>query len=267
MQSTSHKIGDISELAITLALELAGYTVLKPVVGRNLRFDLAIVDEAGTIFKVQCKTAHYKDGAIFAYTCSAHYAYNTVEGVQYGHRSYAGQVDYLALYCIELEKSYLVPVDQCPAWAINLRVDPPKNNNAVVRYASGYELVPKELPPVVNTRGGSRQDILCRNCEKPTPRRAIYCSQDCFDALRPKKTTRQCPVCGEDTFNEVYCSRRCSNHGRNADRRPTKEVLQEELAHGTYVSVGKKYGVTKRAVLQWAEKYGLTKKNLLSSDE
>jgi hypothetical protein len=40
---------------------------------------------------------------------------------------YKGQVDYIAGYCKELDKVYLMPIDNVGVNAISLRIDKPKN--------------------------------------------------------------------------------------------------------------------------------------------
>ena len=56
-------------------------------------------------------------------------------------RNYRGQCDYFALYCAELKKTYLVPVNEVGTTGASLHLTPPKNKNQYgYRMAAGYEL-------------------------------------------------------------------------------------------------------------------------------
>ena len=51
-------IGDRSTLAIMIALQSAGYTVLLPF-GENTRYDL-VIDDGARLARVQCKTGRLR---------------------------------------------------------------------------------------------------------------------------------------------------------------------------------------------------------------
>ena len=120
-----------------LALHEAGLSTLVPF-GENTRFDLAI-DEGHRLARVQCKTGRLRKGAVRFATCSC-----------YGHharpsesrRDYQGQVDYFAVYCPDLERVYLIPIEDLAVRAQGaLRVDPPRNNQRRgIRLAADYEI-------------------------------------------------------------------------------------------------------------------------------
>ena len=134
---SSHSIGDISESAIIARFLQLGYIVLT-VYGGNQRYDLVIEDADGQFWRVQCKTARIEDnGTVVAFDTANHnYA---LKNKQWRH--YRGQCDYFAVYCEELDKVYLVPVDQVGVTRANLRLVPAKNNQQkYIRRAQDYEL-------------------------------------------------------------------------------------------------------------------------------
>ncbi len=106
--------------------------------GGNQRYDLVIEDADGQFWRVQCKTARIQDnGTVVAFDTANHNF--ALKNKQWRH--YRGQCDYFAVYCGELNKVYLVPVDQVGIASVNLRLVPAKNNQVKnVRWAQDYEL-------------------------------------------------------------------------------------------------------------------------------
>lgn len=125
------RIGDISEGEITIALLKAGKNVLKPV-GDNNRYDL-VIEDSGQFFRVQCKTGKLINGSIRANLRSV---YLTTNGTKV--ENYKGQIDFLAIYCPQVDKVYLVPETDIGRKQINLRIDESSGYN--VRWAYQYEL-------------------------------------------------------------------------------------------------------------------------------
>lgn len=134
---SSNCIGDISESAIITRFLQLGYVVLTPF-GRNQRYDLVIEDAEGEFWCVQCKTAWIQDnGTVVAFDTGNH----NMVGKKKDWRHYRGQCDYFAVYCEQLEKIYLVPVDDVGTTRANLRLVPAKNNQEkYVRWAQDFEL-------------------------------------------------------------------------------------------------------------------------------
>jgi hypothetical protein len=126
----SSSIGRRTEGIVLGALMRAGKKVLLPF-GDGHRYDLAL-DEGGTLVRVQCKTARYRDGRIVFNTRSmrrdnsSHY--------------YAGDADFFGVYAPYTDKVYLIPVGDVRSEG-NLRVEPTKNNQQTgVRLAQQYEI-------------------------------------------------------------------------------------------------------------------------------
>jgi ribosomal protein S27E len=133
----SNRKGEISESAIITRFLQCGYVVLTPY-GGNQRYDLVIEDADGQFCRVQCKSAWIGDnGAVVHFDTANH----NVTGKNRQWRHYRGQCDYFAVYCEELHKVYLIPVDQVGTTRANLRLAPAKNNQEKnVRWGKDYEL-------------------------------------------------------------------------------------------------------------------------------
>lgn len=112
----------------------AGKVVLTPH-GDSQRYDL-VLDEDGKFIRIQCKTGRVVNGVIKFPCCST----NWLQGTS---KSYKGQVEFFAIYVPELDKIYVVPVDQVGVKEANLRLDPTKQGQAKgVRWAKDFEFGP-----------------------------------------------------------------------------------------------------------------------------
>jgi hypothetical protein len=132
--STNH-IGNISESAIITRFLQLGYGVFTPY-GANQRYDLVIEDAEGKLWRVQCKTGRINnDGSSLQFDTANH----NITGANRQNRHYRGECDYFAVYSIELNKVYLLLVDEVGTRSANLRLTPPKNKNQY-RMAANYEL-------------------------------------------------------------------------------------------------------------------------------
>ncbi|MBV8694575.1 MAG: hypothetical protein JO183_03695 [Ktedonobacteraceae bacterium] len=132
------KTGDISEAAIITRLLQSGYVVLTPY-GKNHRYDLLIEDADGKFWRIQCKTGWMdEEQTVILFATASSYNHTAK---QKGWRHYRGQADYFAVYCEELDKVYLVPVDTVGVTQAKLRLAATKNKqNKNVRWAHDYEL-------------------------------------------------------------------------------------------------------------------------------
>ena len=133
----TNAIGDISESAIITRFLQLGYVVLT-VYGGNQRYDLVIEDADGQFWRIQCKSAWIDEGGTVLKFDTANH---NVTRKKRDWRHYRGQCEYFALYSAELNKVYLVPVDEVGATRAHLRLAPAKNNQSKnVRWAQQYEL-------------------------------------------------------------------------------------------------------------------------------
>src|SRR5438045_1161137 len=131
------RIGLTAHTAVLHKLVSKGLEVLQPL-GDHLRFDLAYYqEETAELIRIQCKAGRYnrKRG------CVIFKNFNRTGG-RSDKRGYTGEVEYFGVYCAELDKVYLVPVDIVVYTdEVGMRVTPPKNNQRKkVIWAQDYEI-------------------------------------------------------------------------------------------------------------------------------
>jgi len=131
--------GEASECAILARLIASGYKCLIPW-GHDHRYDIAI-DHDGEFVRIQCKTARYNKvrGTVQFNTITT---YARVGGKPHLRKGYKGEADYFGVYCPEIGKVYLVPVEEMPDGGTGvLRLYPTKNSQQKgVRWAKDYEI-------------------------------------------------------------------------------------------------------------------------------
>jgi PD-(D/E)XK endonuclease len=141
VKRTPKSIGENSEGQVLAAFLRAGEVVLLPF-GDNQRYDM-VLDRGGVFWRVQVRTGRLRKGAVIFSTVST--------GSDTPHRArrhYRGAADIFAIYCPEVDKVYLIRVDECGDRMISFRVDPSRNGQAQgIRWAADYEYP-----------GGSSQD-------------------------------------------------------------------------------------------------------------
>ncbi len=127
-------IGELSEAAAVHHLIRAGYTVARGV-GDNARWDL-VVEHGDRLLRVQVKTGRLNaSGSVHFATCSSQVHRSR------GRATYRGQCELFAVYCPELDETYLVPVDGTGERECFLRVRPTANRQARgVRWAADYRV-------------------------------------------------------------------------------------------------------------------------------
>ncbi|MCI0704490.1 MAG: group I intron-associated PD-(D/E)XK endonuclease [Planctomycetia bacterium] len=135
MRNTSLS-GEVCRAQIIAALTLQGKTVLLPL-GDFQRYDL-VIDDGGRFLRVQCKVARLIKGAIQFHPCSIDSRSTPGRCVRKG---YVGQVDFFGVYCPQVKKCYLVPIEIATATCCSLRVAPTKNGQQQgIRWAVDYEI-------------------------------------------------------------------------------------------------------------------------------
>ena len=85
--------------------------------------------------------------------------------------------------------------------------------------------------------------------------------KNCKKTKYSSKNVRYCPVCGNilQRGQTVTCSVECSGIYHRKVERPSKEQLEMELKTTSMVKLGKKYGVSGKAIEKWAKRYGIYK--------
>ena len=147
-------IVDRSEVMVLAALLKAGKAVLQPF-GDNQRYDL-VLEESGQFKRIQVKTGRFKGGVIEAPTAST-YAHRGGK-----RRGYHGQADLFAIYCPELDKVYMVPVEAAGNATVTLRVSKPKKSNGrPSKLAADYEFIGHlpDLNPITDSEGKGEQAV------------------------------------------------------------------------------------------------------------
>lgn len=124
--------GDVTELAVMLALARAGKKILRPVSSAT-RYDLAVDNEDGTITRIQCKTGRLREGTV-------EFRMYSISGHNTRKNGYRGQIDAFGVYCAETGDAYLVPMEALTCDTIaRLRIARTRNGQARrVRMASSY---------------------------------------------------------------------------------------------------------------------------------
>jgi hypothetical protein len=140
MRNTS-LTGEVCRMQIMAAVALQGKIPLVPL-GDFQRYDF-VIDDGGRFLRVQCKMGKLVKGAILFHPCSIDSRSKNGGCVRKG---YVGQVELFGVYCPELGKCYLVPVDEVTATECSLRVDPPRNGQKKgIRWAAVYEIRPEAV--------------------------------------------------------------------------------------------------------------------------
>lgn len=129
----SKRIGNISEAKILAKCVEKQWVVLLPF-GDNERYDL-VIDRGGGFERVQVKTGRLRNGVIIFN------AHSTVGRARTNsHKGYLGEADLFGVYSSELDKVYLVSVNNVGSTVVSLRVDEPKLNINTINWAKDFEI-------------------------------------------------------------------------------------------------------------------------------
>ena len=156
-------IGELSEAAAVYHLVRAGYDVARPL-GDNARYDL-ILEDGDRLLRVQVKTGRLNArGSVFFPTCSSQAHRGR------GYSSYRGQCELFAVYCPELDETYLVPVAGTGSRGCSLRVRPSKNyQTRGVRWAADYRVGVVDVRALLTTTAeSSASSAKARSTRRPS---------------------------------------------------------------------------------------------------
>ncbi len=140
---TTDQKGAIAESSIAAAAIKLGIGVYKPLFEGG-RYDL--IFDTGSLVRVQCKWAvhHGEIVLVRCYSCR-----RATHGMI--TRTYcAREVDAIAAYCMELERTYLLPIELCAGHReIRLRLARSRNNQSIgINWASDYEFAARLGKPL-----------------------------------------------------------------------------------------------------------------------
>lgn len=124
--------GNVAEIAITASLAKAGFLVLTPM--SVARYDLAI-DTSDGIKTVQCKHARVQGDRIM-------FSVRSINPLNGKTRNYGDEVDFFAAWSSELDKTYLIPIDDIRgvSGTISLHTGTNYRQATGIRFAADYEL-------------------------------------------------------------------------------------------------------------------------------
>ena len=126
-------IGDRSEAMVLAAFVIMGYHISVPW-GENHRYDL-IVEKGNRLLRIQVKTGRLRMGSILFNAHSSHAHRNGAS------RNYRGDADYFGVYCPDVQRVFLVPVEDVKEHLGCLRWEGAKNRQSrKIRWADPYVL-------------------------------------------------------------------------------------------------------------------------------
>lgn len=88
--------------------------------------------------------------------------------------------------------------------------------------------------------------ILCPNCHSIQ-------EGNCGRKNKKKESikTNKCSVCGKLITNQASTCKDCYNKSRQICKRPDREELKEMIRNESFVSLGKKFNVSDKAIVKW----------------
>lgn len=127
--------GELAEGAVVGELSKKNICLLEPR-GDNQRYDF-VIDNDGEFIRLQCKHARVSNGKIAFNISSTNY--NTSSWDE--REDYKGDVEYFVAYSSELDKVYLVPIEEASGSSKKvLRIETPKHNEETIDWAEEYRL-------------------------------------------------------------------------------------------------------------------------------
>jgi hypothetical protein len=130
---TPSETGAQAEREVACALERCGWTVYLPVFASHARVDLVAL-RGDVVDRVQVKTARLVRGAVAFRVCS-----NT------GNlpKDYRGEVDSFGVYSPDLDRVFLVPIEETATRMCFLRLGPARSGQVKgTRLAADFEVRP-----------------------------------------------------------------------------------------------------------------------------
>ena len=128
--------GAVAELAVASHAARLGIAVLRPLT-EGLRYDL-ILDFGQRLCRVQCKYANVRGQVVVVRLVTCRHTPAGPVKTHYG----PGEIDAIAVYCAELDRCFLVPIERAAGLSqLHLRLAPARNNQqALVTMADEYDL-------------------------------------------------------------------------------------------------------------------------------
>lgn len=124
--------GNVAEIAVAASLAKAGFIVLTPM--SVTRYDMAI-DTSEGIKTVQCKHARLEGDRIT-------FSVKSINPLNGKTRTYGDEVDFFCAWSSDLDKSYLIPIDDLrgAGATVTLHTGTDYRQSTGIRYAADYEI-------------------------------------------------------------------------------------------------------------------------------
>ena len=188
--------------------------------GNGARYDF-IADISGKLIRIQCKSASKVDNLSFHFSTVSQTT-NTKKTVR--HKYTKNEIDFFATFYNE--KVYLVPVEECST-SKTLRFAPPSNGQKNYNKAEDYEIENMlnkyfNLTSFKETQQETQQEkIFCKKCNK-------------------NEVGIENQICVE-----------CLHLSQRIVERPSREELKTMIRTMPFVHIGKRYGVSDKAIVKW----------------
>jgi transposase-like protein len=111
--------------------------------------------------------------------------------------------------------------------------------------------------------GYSKYKKVCKNCGvefETHSKQQKFCSEECKKEDKERHLFT-CEYCGKEFYSrnpkQRFCSKKCSHDATKLADINKDNLLRDFYELKTFVSVGKKYGVSDNAVRKWCKKFGL----------
>lgn len=231
---TTKQKGDINELRCMTKFVELGFTVSKPI-SEDSRYDF-VIEKEGKFLRMQAKKSRYttvkREYIVFS-TTSVHYRNGANVKSDYTEKD----IDY---FCTENNGNvYVVPVGETNGRgrvSLMLKENESKYvKQGFTKHARNY------LADVVFGCGETNE----------------YRHERVNNAPNVK-----CEMCGKEIYRTRpsgggFICQQCAEEMKRGIKRPTKEVLEEEVVNCRYVDLAKKYNVSHTTIRRWAKEYGI----------
>lgn len=228
--------GNITELQVIIKFISMGFECSVPY-GNQAKYDLLVDLGQGEIIRIQVKKARWADrGKTIVFSCSSQTT-NTKKTVRHNYTK--EQVDYFAT-CWE-DNVYLVPVDECSTQK-QLRVIPKENGTPnTVNMAEDY-LVEKVVGHLAKLKPDDFSEEIPIRFKKLNKELSYKCI-DC--GIPVSKNNQRCILCYKKLQRK---------------NRPSREELKQLIRNESFLSIGKKFGVSDNAIRKWCDDYNLPRR-------
>lgn len=231
------QIGDLGQNCVIGDLAKYGVGVAAPL-SDNYPFDFIAIAGLRT-FKIQVRASSQIQGnAVYFGLKKTNFYKGTDEAYV------KEEVDIFALYNFVHHETYLLTFDECfEKKSIAIRRLKPRNNQSNYYDMNKY-IISKERIKIVFGFEVPDFTQIFSECKK-------RCTQ--YDHV--------CLQCGKNfrngSKNGKCCSVACARILQRKVERPSPEKLKELISNNSFVTLGKMFGVSDKAVKKWAMKYGI----------